>query len=194
MALPFTELLSRMVQTESGGNPNAVSPRGASGLMQIMPATAADPGFGVTPLAWENVLDPVANRRFGEEYMTALLDHFGGDQARALVAYNWGPGNAKNWDGDVASLPAETQGYLAKILGPRMETHGNIRGAYDVQGNVLNSSPRPVARPTVNFPAMIADALTPAQPAPAQVNPSIRHNPQDLTALLEEITNAANFR
>lgn len=115
--VPFTDLLNRVIQQESGGNPNAVSPAGAAGLMQVMPDTARDPGFGVAPLPWDRRFDATANKRFGSDYLSAMINHFGGDQERALVAYNWGAGNAQNWDGDRASLPAETQGYLANILG-----------------------------------------------------------------------------
>ncbi|GKT32077.1 hypothetical protein ADUPG1_006328, partial [Aduncisulcus paluster] len=102
---------------ESGGNPNAVSPVGAVGLMQIMPATAANPGFGVAPLSADQLRDPAANRAFGESYMQAMLNRYGGDQAKALAAYNWGAGNADNWNGNMAALPAETRGYINAILG-----------------------------------------------------------------------------
>ena len=125
-ALDFSDLIARMIRQESGGNPNAVSPAGAAGLMQIMPATAASPGFGVAPLAREDVFDPRANRAFGEAYMKAMLGRYGGDQARALVAYNWGPGNADKWDGNRASLPGETRNYLSAILG---RTAGPASGA-----------------------------------------------------------------
>lgn len=111
------DLIDRVIQQESGGNPYAVSPVGAAGLMQIMPATAADPGFGMSPLAWENVFDPTANRAFGEEYLNHLLNRYNGDQTRALAAYNWGLGNVDKWDGDLNSLPAETRNYVVSILG-----------------------------------------------------------------------------
>ena len=116
-AIPFPQLIERVIRQESGGNPNAVSPVGAAGLMQVMPDTARDPGFGVRPMAWDQRFNAAENRRFGTDYLGALLNHYGGDQARALVAYNWGAGNADKWDGNRANLPAETQGYLASILG-----------------------------------------------------------------------------
>lgn len=116
--IPIDSLIQRVIQQESGGNPNAVNPNtGASGLMQIMPATAASPGFGVAPMPWDQRFDPAANQRFGTDYMHAMLNRYGGDQARALAAYNWGPGNADKWDGDMASLPAETRNYITNILG-----------------------------------------------------------------------------
>lgn len=193
MMISFPELISRMVHKESGGNPNAVSPVGASGLMQVMPATAADPGFGVQPLAWEDVFDPTKNRRFGESYMTALLDHFGGDQARALVAYNWGAGNATKWDGELDSLPAETRGYVEAILGGPSRPTGFQRGPGRVENSAPSWSPRPVARPAgTEFPTMFAAT----QPAPAPTENVRMADPTgvNLAALLEEIANASNFR
>lgn len=111
-----TDLTAAMIQQESGGDPNAVSPKGATGLMQVMPETARDPGFGVTPLPQDKLTDPQANERFGTEYMNTMLERYNGDLPRALVAYNWGPGNADQWDGRMESLPEETQGYLRNIL------------------------------------------------------------------------------
>jgi hypothetical protein len=76
-------------QVESGGNPNAVSPKGAMGAMQVMPNTLRDPGFGVTP-ARDN--SPAEMERVGRDYFDALLQKYGGNQQMALAAYNAGPG------------------------------------------------------------------------------------------------------
>ena len=123
MGLSFDELVNKVINQESGNNPYAVNSRtGAAGLMQVMQATALDPGYGVAPLNWDMRFDRAANRRFGEDYLSAMINHYGGDQERALVAYNWGPGNANKWDGDRASLPEETRNYLAKILDSGMST------------------------------------------------------------------------
>ena len=99
---------------ESGGNPNAISPVGARGLMQIMPDTAASPGFGLQPL--QNIDDPQANEQFGFAYMDKMLERYKGDVPRALAAYNWGPGNADKWDGNINTLPDETRTYITEIL------------------------------------------------------------------------------
>lgn len=116
--IPFPDLVSRVIRQESGGNPNAVNAgTGASGLMQVMPATAADPGFGVAPMAWDQRFDPAANRRFGEDYLKAMLNRYDGNVPKALAAYNWGPGNADKWSGDMASLPEETRNYITSITG-----------------------------------------------------------------------------
>lgn len=91
-------LVERVIQQESGGDPNAVNPYSkASGLMQIMEATAGDPGFGVTPLAWEDRFDPQLNRAFGTEYLDAMLKRYDGDEEAALIAYNAGFGRADKW-------------------------------------------------------------------------------------------------
>lgn len=113
--IDFDELVRRVIWQESRGKPDAVSPVGAIGLMQIMPDTAKSPGFGLAPIAHKDLWDPEKNKAFGTKYLQKMLDRYGGDTTRALVAYNWGPGNADEWDGNTASLPAETRDYVAKI-------------------------------------------------------------------------------
>lgn len=128
-------LQGAVIQQESGGNPNAVSPVGATGIMQLMPETAMSPGFGVrnifeharslgVPVVGETpeiaaalMRDPRVNAQMGNEYLTAMLERYNGDVPRALAAYNWGAGRADNWDGNIESLPSETQGYLRNIMG-----------------------------------------------------------------------------
>jgi soluble lytic murein transglycosylase-like protein len=99
-------LLAGLVKQESGFNPNAGSPAGAQGLTQLMPATAAS--LGVT-----NVHDPAQALEGGAKYLRRQLDRFGGDVARALAAYNAGPGAVERFGG----VPpyAETQNYVRKV-------------------------------------------------------------------------------
>ena len=90
------------------------------GLMQVMPKTAKDPGFGVAPL--KNPYDPVENVRFGQQYIGAMLKRYGNDKEAALIAYNAGPANADKWlksGRNYASLPQrqETEPYVRKIMG-----------------------------------------------------------------------------
>ena len=96
-------LLAGLIKQESNFNPTAGSPAGARGLAQLMPATAA--GLGVT-----NVLDPVQSINGGAKYLAQQLKTFGGDVAKALAAYNAGPGAVQRFGG----IPpyAETQNYV----------------------------------------------------------------------------------
>jgi soluble lytic murein transglycosylase-like protein len=120
------ELLQRQQTQESGNNPAAVSPVGAQGLRQIMPATAGDPGFGVTPAKYasgsydaNNPADVTENQRIGTDYLNAHLKRYNGDTEAALVAYNAGPALADKWmaSGKRMPLPAETRDYVKKIMG-----------------------------------------------------------------------------
>lgn len=110
------DLIDRVIWQESRGKSDAVSPVGAFGLMQIMPETGHKPGFGIKPFDFNAADQDAENVRFGTEYLSAMLDRYNGDEERALVAYNWGPGNADKWDGRRSSLPAETRGYLENIV------------------------------------------------------------------------------
>lgn len=99
---------------ESGNNPNAVSPKGAIGPMQTMPETLVDPGFGVAPARDRSTAEL---DRVGTDYLNAMLDRYG-NVDYALVAYNWGPGNADRWiqqGADPAKLPKETRDYIPKV-------------------------------------------------------------------------------
>lgn len=113
---PSPGLVNSLIAQESQGNPNAVSPKGAFGTMQLMPGTARDPGFGVQPMQDNSDAE---NRRVGQDYLSAMLKRYGGDQVSALVAYNWGPGHADKWIAagkNPNALPAETKGYVQKVL------------------------------------------------------------------------------
>lgn len=99
-------LFVRQIQAESSFNPNAVSPKGAIGLGQIMPATAKELGI--------NPEDPDQNLEGAARYMRQQLDTFG-DYPLALAAYNAGAGNVRKAGG----IPnfTETQNYVSKIMG-----------------------------------------------------------------------------
>ncbi|MEG9859477.1 transglycosylase SLT domain-containing protein [Stenotrophomonas sepilia] len=109
-----------VMQVESGGNPTAVSSRGAVGTMQTMPGTLRDPGYGVVPARDQS---PAEQERVGKDYLQAMLRQYA-DPRAALAAYNWGPGNVDNAlraaggnvDAMLASAPAETRAYVPKVL------------------------------------------------------------------------------
>lgn len=99
-------LIEALVWQESRWRPGAVSPVGARGLAQLMPATAR--ALGVNPD------DPHANLEGGARYLRQQLDTFGGDLEKALAAYNAGPGRVARANG----IPAirETQNYVSAIM------------------------------------------------------------------------------
>ncbi len=104
------DLLRAVVAVESHGRPDAVSPRGAAGLMQLMPATARD--YGVT-----DAFDPEQNVAAGARLLRALLDRYHQDVARALAAYNAGAGAIDRWATGRAGWPsAETSAYVPRVL------------------------------------------------------------------------------
>lgn len=108
-------MIDAVIQTESNGNPNAVSPKGAQGLMQVMPGTNTAPGFGVAPAKDGSEGE---RTRVGQEYLTALSQKYQ-NPTLAAIAYNWGPGNTDMWlksGGDYNKLPAETKQYVSAVM------------------------------------------------------------------------------
>jgi soluble lytic murein transglycosylase-like protein len=99
-------LIRAVVHAESAFNPNALSNKGAQGLMQLMPGTADDMGV-------DNPFDATQNIRGGAQYLAYLLKNFQGDERKAIAAYNAGPGNVQKYGG----VPPfdETRVYLTRV-------------------------------------------------------------------------------
>jgi soluble lytic murein transglycosylase-like protein len=101
------DLVVAVVSVESGFRPQAVSPKGAQGLMQLMPRTASSLGVA-------DAFDPAQNLDGGTRHLGQLLTLYGGDLARALAAYNAGEG-AVDRHGGVPPY-RETRAYVKKVL------------------------------------------------------------------------------
>lgn len=141
--IDMDNLLDALMIAESGGNPRAVSAAGAEGAYQIMPSTAAQPGFGVKPMEGSR-FDPEASRKFARQYLQAMIDRYGGDVEAALIAYNAGAGNADKFvaagrDYGVLPLAMQTQPYVDKIMG-QLEREGRRRDIQLGGGRTLSTT------------------------------------------------------
>jgi hypothetical protein len=101
------DLVNSVIRAESGFNVHAVSPKGAQGLMQLMPKTASELGV-------QNAFDPQANVEGGTRYLRELLERYDFDLVKALAAYNAGPQRVEQYGG----VPPyyETKAYVARIV------------------------------------------------------------------------------
>ena len=142
-------LLRGLIRQESNFNAGATSPAGARGLTQLMPGTAA--ALGVDPSV------PAQAIEGGAKYLRQQLDRFGNDPAKALAAYNAGPGAVQRYGG----VPpyAETQNYVRKVMGYAAE----YRQAAPASG-AATSMASPVtattAAPTVTGPTSVLPTST----------------------------------
>lgn len=119
------ELIDAVARQESGYDPAAISPKGAAGVMQLMPATAKALGVAAG--------DPIANIYGGAAYLRQLIDQFDGRLDLALAAYNAGPGAVARH----AGVPPyrETQAYVAKALTRLARTSAGVVGQLPQPGD-----------------------------------------------------------
>ena len=211
-------VIMRLIQAESGGKQGSISPKGAVGVMQLMPGTAK--GLGVNPNnAAENI-------QGGIRYLKQLLGQYGGDMPTALAAYNAGPGNVKKYGG----IPpfSQTQKYISTVMGTPNTQQGRRTAADeifgfnpgDVQGTATPSSQsqaakgrRTAADEIFSFnpdytaeataqpqsslahpqqkPWMIESFLRPTKEALMGLDQNILHGVQSLAGLLPQKTNAS---
>ena len=101
------DFIASVIRAESGNSPRAVSPKGAQGLMQLMPQTASTLGV-------KNSFDPEQNVEGGVRYLRELLVQYNGDAAKALAAYNAGPQRVQQYKG----VPPyhETRAYVTRVI------------------------------------------------------------------------------
>lgn len=178
--MAYNDLLRLVAQAESGNRDYdaagrvVTSPVGAKGRMQVMDATNRDPGYGVAP-ARDDSLEERA--RVGQDYLAAMVNHYGGDVRKGLAAYNAGPGNVDRalaraqQAGDSEWMrylpkPEETVPYVEKIVaGMRGQP-----GALDRVAAAVLPSANAASAPDVDWNTVTWDAPA-AQPAPAQAKP-----------------------
>jgi len=136
------DFLASVIRAESDFNPHARSPKGAQGLMQLMPQTAAKLGV-------RNAYDPEANVNGGSEYLRQLLAQYHGDAQKALAAYNAGPQRVQQYKG----VPPyrETRTYVARVI------------------NEYNRKKHSAQK---SSPTSKTDELTPRANAPSAKNPA----------------------
>jgi len=108
------EFFTRLIWQESRFDPSAVSPAGAQGIAQFMPATAATRGLS-------NAFEPLQALRESASYLRELRTTFGGSLGLAAAAYNAGPAQVEGWLARRRTLPFETQAYVRIVTGLPVE-------------------------------------------------------------------------
>ncbi len=190
VSAPETALIYGIIRQESGFDPRVRSPVGATGLMQLMPGTAAvvarrmGVGYNLSQL-----YDPDYNMRLGSSYLAQMVDNFGGSYVMAVAAYNAGPGRPPEWAsfcgdprgaaGDpidfIECIPfSETRNYVMRVMEGMQVYRARLNGgkapvmlANDLQRGVFGYTPAPSATP----PAYTTPTAPPASGRPATMQP-----------------------
>lgn len=169
-------LVLSVIQAESGGNPAAVSPAGAQGVMQLMPATARELGVA-------DPMNPAQNVDGGVRYLKQQMDRYGGDPRLALAAYNGGMGRLDRVGRNIDAMPAETRAYVEKVMGGLGEGQPTLAGGPGGDRAPGGNAP--------DFGAMLAplaqrlDAIK----DPAQLTPEMRLELRQELRRLKEMRN-----
>lgn len=151
-------LIRAVMGQESSGNPIARSPKGASGLMQLMPGTARR--FGVS-----NITDPEQNIRGGTDYLKFLTDRYQGDSDKVIAAYNAGERNVDKYRG----IPPfrETQNYVPAVKARYQKLTGqNLQSAATSQDSILSGGL--VAKATQSEPDILSGGLVETPQTPSE--------------------------
>lgn len=207
-------IFDAITQQESGGRADAISPKGARGLMQVMPPTAMDPGYGVPSIfdlaaqhgvqvpardeatAKQLLMDPDLNKAFGQRYYGAMRDHYGSDEL-ALAAYNGGPGSVDKWTGTIGDPrqgQISTQQFVQQI--PYKETREYVPGVLGRMGGQPAPQPQPGPQMAPPAPAPMPQPQSPAAAPQPAGNPQLQQlvqlaqagNPYALQALQQVMT------
>jgi len=167
------DLVNSVILVESGFDPNAVSPKGARGLMQLMPQTAARMGV-------QNAMDPAANVEGGTRYLGELLSRYHHDLNKALAAYNAGPDRVEQYHG-VPPYP-ETLAYVARII-------GEFNRKKEAQRRLL---PDPGSKLSQDQSSVATEFSVPGQPKVVRSN-VVRYTPSANAASRAAISDAARL-
>lgn len=145
------DLVNSVIRAESGFNVRAVSPKGAQGLMQLMPQTASELGV-------QNAFDPAANVEGGTRYLRELLERYDFDLIKALAAYNAGPQRVEQYGG----VPPyhETKAYVARIVRD-----------FNKKKLAAKSATQNATQKTASKPTATRAAAKPHKPVPQTVVP-----------------------
>lgn len=149
------DLINSVIHAESGFNSHAVSPKGARGLMQLMPQTANQLGVN-------NSFDPKDNVEGGTRYLRELLEQYNFDIVKALAAYNAGPQRVQQYHG----VPPyyETRAYIARIIREFNKKKLEEKKAAAAKAPATKS----VKKPTASKPRAAAVTSESINPAPSQ--------------------------
>jgi hypothetical protein len=151
------DLINAVIWVESRFEPDAKSPAGARGLMQLMPATAAYLAKQLgerSPRAY----DPEFNVRAGSLYLAEMIEKFG-DERHAVAAYHAGPGNVKRWLEAGEAFPDYSETYVAKVMDARFRFEGGAEHASASGVLAVASSPKSKREPDPE-PVEVPDVST----------------------------------